>query len=142
MAEADVTLQIKVVPEALPPALRGAVAGTCKENPGASSSASGVWQVTTVSEARAVLAEVTAERDELHELIERYQVRLQEAAEALERAHASVISLRDHDERAVFALKDVLDMFTRGSDGWARSAMVAPEDLDGWRGAASPWEGE
>jgi hypothetical protein len=108
MAEADVTLQIKVVPEALPPALRGAVAGTCKENPGASSSASGVWQVTTVSEARAVLAEVTAERD----------------------------------ERAVFALKDVLDMFTRGSDGWARSAMVAPEDLDGWRGAASPWEGE
>jgi hypothetical protein len=124
----------------LPSAFRERAASVRREDlesPGAL----GAGPVTTVSEARAVLAEVTAERDELRAVVERCRASLRQREDNLEKAHAEITSLRDHGNRAVSALRDALSTFTRGSDGWARSAMVSPEDMDGWHGAALPWEG-
>jgi hypothetical protein len=95
----------------------------------------------TLTEARAMLEQVRAERAELAERLQRARDSLRKAAENLNTTNTVMRSLIDHDERAVAALGDVLATFLPDDKGWARSVSVTAEDMDGWSRAAKPWEG-
>lgn len=117
----------------LPLALKGIVAGIQGDDM--------AQEPATLSEARAMLAEVTAERDALCELVERLRVRARAAEEAGGKAYSSLAILRDHDQRGLAALREMLGAFPVG-DGWVRSVSVSPDDMNRWRNAAVRWEGE
>lgn len=95
----------------------------------------------TLSEARAMLAQLRAEHRELQGRLAKSRDALRKAAENLSSASTTLRSMIDHDERAVAALGDVVATFLPDDKGWARSVSVTMDDLNGWKSAARPWEG-
>lgn len=108
--------------------------------PGETGSAAEAAMPETLSEARAVIAQMTAECAELTESLHRVREALRESAAKLSTMSLTMQALLDHDARAVAALGDVLATFLLGRDGWARSVSVPAADIDGWSSAAWSWE--
>lgn len=101
----------------------------------------GSGEPETLSEARAMLAVLQGDLQELRELHERTRKALREAMDHLNACNADLADLKGHDRQATTALCDVLATFLPSGEGWARSVSVPVSDLAGWAEAAKPLEG-